>query len=220
VRLVDYAAARKKLVQRLVNEGIISDPRVVAAMEAVERHLFVPREIEEQAYYDTPLYIGEGQTISAPHMVGIMVQALDLRPGQKVLEVGGGSGYHAAVMAELVKPDGHVISMELIDVLAERARENIRRSGHSGLVKVVTGDGSLGYPPEAPFERISVAAAAPEVPPPLREQLSEGGILLVPAGSHYQQELIRVTRSKGEFREEDLGPCVFVPLLGKYGFEG
>jgi len=188
-------------------------------MEAVERHLFVPKEIEEQAYYDTPLYIGEGQTISAPHMVGIMVQALDLRPGQKVLEVGGGSGYHAAVMAELVKPNGRVITIELVDVLAARAKENLRMAGYGDAVKVVTGDGSGGCPQEAPFDRISVAAAAPDVPRPLKEQLAEGGILLVPAGSRYHQDLIRVTRSEGEFREEDLGPCVFVPLLGKYGFK-
>ncbi len=188
-------------------------------MEVVERHLFVPPEIEEQAYYDTPLYIGEGQTISAPHMVGIMVQALDLRPGQKVLEVGGGSGYHAAVMAELVKPGGRVISMELVEVLAARARENLRRSGHSESVKVATGDGSGGCPREAPFDRISVAAAAPDIPYPLKQQLAEGGKLVVPVGSRYQQELVRVTRSHGDLIEEDLGPCVFVPLLGKYGFK-
>lgn len=216
---MEHAAARKRLVQRLVDEGIISDPRVIAAMEGVERHLFVPAEIAEQAYYDTPLYIGEGQTISAPHMVGIMVQALDLRPGQKVLEVGGGSGYHAAVMAELVKPHGKVISMELIEVLAERARGNLRKAGYTDLVKVVTGDGSGGFPSEAPFDRVSVAAAAPAVPEPLKGQLADGGSLLVPVGSRWSQELMRVMRSGDEFSEEDLGGCVFVPLLGKYGFK-
>ncbi|MGD1061193.1 MAG: protein-L-isoaspartate(D-aspartate) O-methyltransferase [Methanomassiliicoccales archaeon] len=216
---MEHAAARKRLVRRLVDEGVISDPRVIAALEAVERHLFVPTEIEEQAYYDTPLYIGEGQTISAPHMVGIMAQALGLRPGLKVLEVGGGSGYHAAVMAELVKPNGRVVSVELIEVLAARARENLRRSGHAGLVEVVTGDGSVGYPPEAPFDRISVAAAAPAVPKPLKEQLADRGRLLVPVGSRWGQELIRVTRSGEGLQEENLGPCVFVPLLGKYGFK-
>ncbi len=216
---MDFAEERKRMVRRLRDTGYIHSPEVVRAMEAVERHLFIPAEIRDNGYLDTPLLIGEGQTISAPHMVGMMVEALELKPGLKVLEVGGGSGYHAAVMAELIKPDGKVYSMERIESLAERARRNLERAGYSSMVETVVGDGSKGYPDKAPFDRISVAAAAPYVPDPLKHQLAEGGRLLIPVGGHYSQELVQVVRKGDEFEHLNLGGVVFVPLIGEFGFK-
>ncbi len=212
--------ARQAMVRRLRAEGHISDPRVVEAMARVPRHLFVPPGFRSMAYEDTPLAIGEEQTISAPHMVGMMLEALDLRPGQKVLEVGGGSGYHAGLVARLVSPGGRVISVERIPALAEQAKKNLREAGVEGGVDGVVGDGSRGLPHEAPFDRIFVTAAAPAVPPPLVEQLRDGGRLLIPVGSRHFQRLLLVERRGGRSVERDLGGCVFVPLLGAYGFRG
>jgi len=210
--------ARRLMVRRLTDSGYISTSRVAKAIETVERHRFLPPAMQNEAYMDTPLHIGEGQTISAPHMVAIMVEALDLRPGQRVLEVGGGSGYHAAVMAELVRPDGKVYSMERIPSLAERARASLTENGYGSLVDVVVGDGTKGLPEKAPFDRISIAAAAPYVPEPLQKQLVDGGKLLIPVGGKFYQELTLVTRRRETFVQKDLGGCVFVPLIGEYGF--
>jgi protein-L-isoaspartate(D-aspartate) O-methyltransferase len=207
--------ARKRMVSGLQSSGHIHSQRVADAMSAVPRHLFVPQEMRSQAYSDTPLHIGEGQTISAPHMVAIMVEALDLRPGHKVLEVGAGSGYHAAVMAELVRPGGRIFTIERLPELAAMARKNLKEAGYEE-VEVVQGDGTNGLPEHAPFDRISVAAAAPQVPEPLREQLSEEGRMLVPVGGSWYQDLVLVTRRKNRFHEENLGGCVFVPLIGEH----
>lgn len=216
---MDPQDARKLMVRRLTETGYVSSPRVAKAMELVERHLFLPSAMQYEAYMDTPLHIGEGQTISAPHMVAMMAEALDLRSGQKVLEVGGGSGYHAAVMAELVKPDGKVISMERLPMLADRARASLRATGYDSWVEVIVGDGSKGLPEKAPFDRISIAAAAPYVPEPLQQQLLDGGKLLIPVGGKFYQELILVTRRRDSYVQKDLGGCVFVPLIGEYGFK-
>ncbi len=205
------------MVSRLRGSGTIRSQRVADAMLAVPRHLFLPPALRDQGYVDTPLHIGEGQTISAPHMVAIMVEALDLRPGHKVLEVGAGSGYHAAVMAELVKPGGKVYTIERLHNLVEMAVDNLRKSGYSDLVEVVEGDGTKGLPEHAPYDRISVAAAAPYVPEPLKEQLAEDGKMLVPVGGSWYQDCTLITRSKGKFRTENLGGCVFVPLIGEHG---
>jgi len=216
---MDPKEARKRLVRRLLDTGYLSSPAATKAMENVERHLFLPKEMEEEAYLDTPLHIGEGQTISAPHMVAIMVEALDLHPGHKVLEVGGGSGYHAAVMAEMVKPNGKVYSIERIEMLAEWGRQNLRTAGNDKLVEIIVADGSKGLPDKAPFDRISIAAAAPSVPEPLKQQLVDGGKMLVPVGGQWYQELIMVTRKGNEFQQRDLGGVVFVPLIGEFGFK-
>ena len=216
---MDPKEARKRLVRRLLDTGYLSSPAATKAMENVERHLFLPKEMEEEAYLDTPLHIGEGQTISAPHMVAIMVEALDLHPGHKVLEVGGGSGYHAAVMAEMVKPNGKVYSIERIEMLAEWGRQNLRTAGNDKLVEIIVADGSKGLPDKAPFDRISIAAAAPSVPEPLKQQLVDGGKMLVPVGGQWYQELIMVTRKGNEFLQRDLGGVVFVPLIGEFGFK-
>ena len=214
-----FKAQRERLVDGLADRGYVTDPAVLEAMKAVRRHLFVPERNRSDAYDDRPLDIGEGQTISAPHMVGIMAERLDLRPGQKVLEIGGGSGYHAAVVARIVGPEGHVYSVERIAPLAERARRNLEVAGFSKTVTMVVGDGTLGLPEHAPYDRVFVAAASPGIPPPLFEQLREGGKMLVPVGDLYMgQELVMVERRNGRPVTTEHGGCVFVPLIGEHGF--
>lgn len=208
------------MVARLRNLGYIRSEEVARAMEAVPRHLFVPEGARREAYVDTPMQIGEGQTISAPHMVAIMAEAANLRPGMKVLEIGGGSGYNAAVLAELVKPGGVVYSVERIPSLAGRAQASLEEAGYGAEVIMIVGDGSKGVPEHAPFDRIVVTAAAPVVPAPLREQLVDGGELLIPVGGKWYQDLVRVRREGAKFKEEKLTGCVFVPLIGEYGFPG
>ena len=193
----------------------VADPRVISAMSHVPRELFLPEPLQSRAYDDTPLPIGRGQTISAPHMVAIMCTILDLQPGMNVLEVGGGSGYHAAVMAELVRPGGQVYSVERIAGLVEAARLNLARAGVEN-VTVIHSDGSLGLPEHAPYDRISVAATAPSIPEPLKQQLKIEGRMVIPVGEDYQ-ELYLVTRKNGFFAERKMG-VIFVPLIGEEGF--
>ena len=214
-----FTSRRHRLVENLERCGHIRRPEVVEAMKAVRRHIFVPERAREDAYADHPMDIGEGQTISAPHMVGIMMEQLDLSRGHKVLEVGGGSGYHAAVTAHIVGPSGHVYTVERFASLAERAKKNIEEAGYSAVVTVVVGDGSKGLLAHAPYDRIFVACAAPDVPAPLLEQLKEGGKMLVPVGTgHFGQDLILVEKRNGKVVKSDLGGCIFVPLIGEYGF--
>lgn len=204
---------KERLIESLRN--YVSD-RVVEAMSRVPRELFVPEELRPMAYEDRPLPIGHGQTISAPHMVAIMCDLLDLQEGMKVLEVGGGCGYHAAVMAELVGPSGHVYSVERIPELVEVARRNLEKAGYRN-VSMILGDGTLGYGEQAPYDRISVAASAPDIPEPLKEQLRPGGRMVIPVGS-YSQDLLVVTKNH-EIRVERAMGVVFVPLIGEYGFK-
>ena len=191
-------------------------PSVISAMSRVPREMFLPDLLQSRAYDDTPLPIGQGQTISAPHMVAIMCTILDLQPGMNVLEVGGGSGYHAAVMAELVRPGGHVYAVERIAELAEAARSNLARAGVEN-VTVIHSDGSLGLPEHSPYDRISVAATAPSIPEPLKQQLKSGGRMVLPVGRD-SQELYLVTRKNGFSVERKMG-VIFVPLIGQEGFK-
>jgi len=191
-------------------------PSVISAMSRVPREMFLPDLLQSRAYDDTPLPIGRGQTISAPHMVAIMCTILDLQPGMNVLEVGGGSGYHAAVMAELVRPGGWVYSVERIAELAEEARSNLARAGVEN-VTVIHSDGSLGLPEHAPYDRISVAATAPSIPESLKQQLKSGGKMVLPVGRD-SQELYLVTRKNGFSVERKMG-VIFVPLIGQEGFK-
>lgn len=207
------ALRKERLIESLRN--YVSE-RVVEAMSRVPRELFVPEELRPMAYEDRPLPIGHGQTISAPHMVAMMCDLLDLREGMKVLEVGGGCGYHAAVMAELVGPSGHVYSVERIPELVEMARRNLERARYRN-VSMILGDGTLGYSEQAPYDRISVAASAPDIPEPLKEQLRPGGRMVIPVGS-YSQDLLVVTKNH-DIRVERAMGVIFVPLIGKYGFK-
>lgn len=215
---MEPATGRLQMVERLALQGLLHDPFVARAMERVPREAFVPPELLREAFIDAPVPIGEGQTLSAPHMVALMAQALDARPGHRILEVGGGSGYHAAVLAHLVAPTGRVVSVERLPGLARRARETLAPLRLP--VEVRVADGSEGWPAEAPYDRISVAAAAPALPPPLVEQLAPGGLLVIPVGSPDLASLLRVRRTRDGLHEESLGPVRFVPLVGKHGFPG
>lgn len=207
---------RQRMVAGLRGRGLVFSEKVEAALLKVPRHLFIPEKERFQAYRDTPLPIGDGQTISAPHMVAVMAEALELDEGQKVLEIGAGSGYNAAVMAELVGPSGKIITLERHPSLAEKAAQTLRETGY-GNVTVVVGDGSIGYLEEAPYDRISVTCGAPRVPDALADQLKEGGIMLIPVGGLEYQSLLRVHKIDDRLRTEDLGSVVFVPLIGEKG---
>jgi protein-L-isoaspartate(D-aspartate) O-methyltransferase len=205
-----YAQARRVMVQHDLMGRDITDPQVLAAMGQVPRHLFVPPALEHQAYADNPLPIGHGVTISQPYIVALMTQAAAVKPGQQVLEVGTGSGYQAAVLATLTDK---VYSIELIPELAQSARQRLTRLGF-GQVQVKSGDGYLGWPEYAPFDAIIVTAAAPEVPPVLKDQLKDGGRLVIPVGPTFgPQYLLRLTRHGNTFQQERLIPVAFVPLV-------
>jgi protein-L-isoaspartate(D-aspartate) O-methyltransferase len=189
---------------------------VISAMSRIPRELFLPVALKSRAYDDTPLPIGLNQTISAPHMVAIMCDLLDLQPGMTVLEVGGGSGYHAAVMAAMVGPTGMVYSVERMPELVAMAKRNLEKAGITNVTMIET-DGSLGLPEHAPYDRISVAATAPRIPEPLKQQLRVGGKMVLPVGRDYQ-DLYLVTRKNGFCVEEKMG-VIFVPLIGEEGFK-
>jgi len=210
-----FEQEREHLVAALLREGYIQSEPVKAAFLTVPREAFVPPSLQNYAYIDTPLDIGQGQTISAPHMVAIMCEALDIKKGQKILEIGAGSGYHAAMVATLVGTTGHVYSIERFDTLAKQAIENLKQAGITN-VTVNVGDGSAGLPEYQPYDQIYVTCAAPNVPPPLIEQLQDPGKLLIPIGDMYC-ELTLLEKNKGKITTRHLGGCVFVPLVGKYG---
>ncbi len=210
---------RMAMVEKLKTWGYLKSKKVTEAMKNVPRHIFLPEDQKPYAYEDRPLPVGKNQTISAPHMVAIMAEALDLNGIEKVLEIGAGTGYHASVVAEILK-EGSVFSVEKIDALAKKAKENIAKAGYTN-IKVITADGTLGYKEEAPYDRIFVTAAAPDIPTPLIEQLKPGGLLLIPIGPRYHQTLTSITKTAGgEIKKENQGGCVFVPLLGKHGWKG
>jgi len=220
-----FEEQRKKLVSRLVDEGVLKSEQVIKAMLAVPRELFVPEPHRKYAYADTPLPTLSGQTISAPHMVAMMCEYLDLKPGHKVLEVGAGSGYHAAVCAEIVAPRGsavrgHVYAIERVMDLVIFAKKNLERAGYSDRVTVICGDGTMGYPEAAPYDRILVTAAAPKIPLPLIEQLRVSGRIVIPVGEPYsiQELVIAEKREDGSVKSISVGGCVFVPLIGRYGW--
>ncbi len=221
-----FKEQRRRLVEMLVTEGVIRSEKVKRAMLEVPRELFVPEPYRRYAYADTPLPIGMGQTISAPHMVALMCELLELDEGMKVLEIGTGSGYHAAVIAEIVAPKGSnnpgkVYTIERIPELAEFARRNLEKAGYLDRVVVLVGNGTLGYPKEAPYDRILVTAAAPDIPEPLIEQLKVKGKLVIPVGPKYMQYLYIVEKiDEGKVRATKSIPCMFVPLIGKYGWKG
>jgi protein-L-isoaspartate(D-aspartate) O-methyltransferase len=211
----DLARERKEMVRRQIKGRRIQDELVLEAMRTVPRHRFVPPYVRGSAYRDAPLPIGEGQTISQPYVVAFMTEALQLSGGEKVLEIGTGSGYQAAVLALIA---GEVISVERLPRLAEEARRTLAELGYDN-VRVVVGDGTQGWPEEAPYDAIMVTAASPEVPAPLLQQLADGGRLVAPVGPRHTQQLVRVRREGEEFRREDLLGVAFVPLIGEHGWD-
>lgn len=199
--------------EQLVPRGI-RDERLLEAMREIPRHRFVPPSLVHQAYADAPLPIGEGQTISQPFIVAEMTQLLVLTGAEKVLEIGTGSGYQTAVLSRLSR---EVVSVELIPELSARARKTLSALEMTNIVFRI-GDGSLGSPDDAPFDRVIVTAASPDVPAPLFEQLDEGGIMVIPLGGRWEQQLCVVRKESGMMRKEMQGGCRFVPLLGRWGF--
>jgi protein-L-isoaspartate(D-aspartate) O-methyltransferase len=206
----DMAAGRERMVVEQIEARGVRDPQTLAALRAVPRHLFVRPQDVALAHADRPLPIGHGQTISQPYIVAFMTEALGLKGGERVLEVGTGSGYQAAVLARIAS---RVHTIEIIEPLAAESRERLARLGFS-TVEVRAGDGYLGWPSAAPFDGIIVTAAAPRVPEPLKQQLKDGGRLVIPVGDA-DQEILLLTRHGERFDEKRLLPVRFVPMTGK-----
>ena len=205
-----FARARQDMVEAQIAARGVRDPLTLAAMRKVARHLFVPPGVAGQAYEDHPLPIGHGQTISQPYIVGFMTEALGLKGGETVLEVGTGSGYQAAVLGQIA---ARVYTVEIVEPLAREAAALLGRLGYAN-IQVRAGDGYLGWPEAAPFDAIMVTAAAPRVPEPLKQQLKEGGRLILPVGDEWQ-ELVVVTRRGDLFEEKRVLPVRFVPMTGQ-----
>ncbi len=211
-----FSELRIKMVESQIESRGISDSKLLAAMRCVRRHVLVPKNERKWAYRDNPLPIGAGQTISQPYIVAYMIEALNLSGGEKVLEIGTGSGYAAAVLAEIA---GEVFTIERVASLAGQAEENLKAEGILN-VHVRHADGTTGWAQEAPFDAILVSAAAPEVPQSLKEQLTPGGCMVLPVGSepHYQH-LVRISaRNDGGYDSEELAGVSFVPLIGEQGW--
>jgi len=211
----NYEYLRNRMVDEQLLARGIKDYRVLSAMRKVPRHLFVDEELRGQAYGDYALPIGEGQTISQPYMVGVMTEALELKGDERVLEIGTGSGYQTAILAELA---WYVYSVERLPSLAIRAKRLLEDLGYFN-ISITVSNGTLGWKEESPFEGIIVTAGAPEIPDSLLEQLSDGGRMIIPVGDRYSQVLTRVVKRSGKVLTTPLFPCVFVPLIGEFGWE-
>jgi protein-L-isoaspartate(D-aspartate) O-methyltransferase len=213
VNAQDYKSLREKMVNaQLIQRGIKSAP-VLSAMRKVERHLFVPKTIASRAYDDSALPIGEGQTISQPYVVAFMTETLSIQPGDRILEIGTGSGYQAAILAELCK---EVYTIEIVKTLGERADSLLGRLGYKN-VFVRIGDGYQGWPEAGPFDAIIVTCSPSHIPKPLQDQLREGGRMIIPVGESSVQELVLITRQEGKLRKQNRLPVLFVPMRDKKG---
>jgi protein-L-isoaspartate(D-aspartate) O-methyltransferase len=213
---MDYEVARRKMVETQIAARGIRDERVLQATRTIPRHLFVEEAMWEQAYNDYPLPIGEKQTISQPYIVGLMTEALTIKPTDRVLEIGTGSGYQTAILASLAE---WVYSVERLRSLAVKARKVLDHL-HLYNVSIRIGDGTLGWEEHKPYDGILVTAGSPEIPQPFVDQLAEGGRLVIPVGDRYSQTLWRLTKKGRELQREDLGGCRFVDLLGRHGWSG
>jgi len=217
----EFVEKRKAVVERLEAMGYVKTEAIKRAMLKVKREDFVAAEHRDSAYVDTPLPIPGGVTISAPHMHAIFMSTLKLQPGDKVLEVGAGSGILLAYMKEVVGPSGKVYGIEIIPETYEFAKRNLRRAGYARKVKLVLGDGSKGLPAYAPYDKIVCSASSPNIPKPWLKQLKPGGIIVTPVGEPYgHQELVYVEKTKkGKIIRKNLGGVIFVPLIGEHGFK-
>lgn len=213
--MIDFEKERNLMVEEQLIPRGIRDPRVLEAMRKVPRHEFMPEVLRLQAYGDHAMPIGEGQTISQPYMVALMTELLGLTGSERILEIGTGSGYQAAVLAELCQK---VYTVERIKALADKARMNLDRLGYKTVALKVF-DGTYGWKEMSPFDAIIVTAASPAVPQPLLEQLKEGGVLVVPVGDRYSQELLKIIKTSSGVRTERSVPCMFVPLIGNHGWK-
>lgn len=209
----NYDAEREQMVKWQIKNRGISDPKVLDAMRVVERHNFVPRQYRSRAYRDGPLSIGHGQTISQPYIVALMTEKLQLDKNDKVLEIGTGSGYQAAVLAEITP---HVYSIEIIEELAIRARETLREQGYSN-VHLKIGDGFKGWKKYAPFDGIIVTCSPSDVPKPLKNQLAENGRMVIPVGGPYVQKLVVLEKKNGKIRKSNISSVRFVPMVDDEG---
>lgn len=210
-----YRVSRERMVETQIKARGIKDERVLKAMLKVPRHLFVPASLRDQAYGDFPLPIGEGQTISQPYIVALMTEALELKGKERVLEIGTGSGYQTAILAEL---SAWVYTIEKYASLQERAKAILFELGYKN-ISFKVGDGTLGWPEASPFDAIIVTAASPQIPPPLIEQLGEGGRIVIPVGDEFSQMLVKGVKKGGTLHTKNLEPVRFVKLVGAYGFK-
>lgn len=211
----DYRIARERMVKNQLMPRGITDPGVLKAMGKIPRHLFVEEALEGEAYNDHPLPIGHQQTISQPYIVALMTQALELTGTEKTLEIGTGSGYQTAILAELSQK---VYTIERIRPLMEKARDLLAELGYMNIIFSAF-DGTIGWKEYEPYDAIMVTAGAPKVPEPLREQLVDGGRMIIPIGDRFSQELIKVVREKDHYRQKNLGGCRFVDLIGLHGWK-
>ncbi len=209
---MDYEKLRKRMAQEQLIPRNISDQGVLDAFLKIERHKFIPQDLRDNAYADFPLPLGEGQTISQPYIVALMTQELGLAGKEKVLEIGTGSGYQTAVLAELAR---EVYTIERFESLAKKAKELLLELGYQN-IKLKTADGTAGWPEEAPFDRIIITAATSVIPAPLAEQLKEGGKMILPLGESFSQVLTLAQKINNKLETRNICGCVFVPLVGKY----
>jgi protein-L-isoaspartate(D-aspartate) O-methyltransferase len=211
---MDYEILRKRMVEEQLIPRGIKNQKVLDAFYKVQRHKFIPPDLRNSAYADFPIPIGEGQTISQPYIVALMTECLNLTSEERILEIGTGSGYQAAILAELAK---EVYTIERFEILAKRAEALLSQLGYNN-IKIKVGDGTLGWQEAAPFDKIMITAASPKIPQPLIEQLKENGKLILPLGESFSQVLTLVEKKKNKFETVDICGCVFVPLVGKYGW--
>jgi protein-L-isoaspartate(D-aspartate) O-methyltransferase len=206
---------RMRMVRDQIEARGVENRNVLDAMREIPRHRFIPEEFQGAAYQDRPLPIGNGQTISQPYIVGLMTSLLELQPKESVLEIGAGSGYQAAILSKLARS---VVTIERLPEIASKAKNLLQSLGIFN-VKVVVGDGTLGYAPDAPYDGIIITAASPDIPAPLIDQLADSGRLVAPVGSRDLQQLVRIRKDGSRISRENFGGVVFVPLLGRYGWQ-